>query len=101
MADNPDDIIVNSTDLSNVQDGVYIGQYKSAMVSAKVEVIVKENKIIEIKILQHDCGLGTKAEVIVDEVVNAQTLEVDTVSGATLSSKVILKAVEDALSKGK
>ena len=97
MADNPDDIIVNSIDLSKVQDGVYVGHYKSAMVSAKVEVTVKDNKIVEIKISQHDCGLGTKAEGIVDDVVNAQTLEVDTVSGATLSSKVILKAVEDAL----
>ena len=37
------------------------------------------------------------AEGIIDEVIAAQTLQVDTVSGATRSSKAILKAVELAL----
>ncbi|HCQ90906.1 MAG TPA: hypothetical protein DIU45_15820 [Clostridium sp.] len=36
-----------------------------------------------------------------EEIEKAQSLQVDEVSGATLSSKVILKAVEIALEKGK
>jgi len=97
MSPDPNDIVVNSIDLSNVEDGVYVGEYKSTMVSAKVKVTVKNNEITEIQILEHECGTGTKAEMIVDEVVSTQSLDVDTVSGVTLSSKVILKAVEIAL----
>jgi len=40
---------------------------------------------------------GKPAEAIVDSVVAAQSLQVDIVSGATLSSKCILKAIEVAL----
>ncbi len=42
-----------------------------------------------------------KAEKIPDKVLEEQSLQVDIVSGATFSSKVILKAVEDALNKGR
>jgi len=97
MSPDPDNIIINNIDLSNVEDGIYIGKYKTTMVSAKVQVAVKNNEINDIKILEHECGTGTKAEIIVDDVVNTQSLDVDTVSGATLSSKVILKAVENAI----
>ena len=97
MSPDPDNIIINNIDLLNVEDGIYIGEYKTTMVSAKVQVTVKSNEISDIKILVHECGTGTKAQIIVDDVVNTQSLDVDTVSGATLSSKVILKAVENAL----
>ena len=40
---------------------------------------------------------GEKAEEIIYEVINMQSIDVDTVSGATYSSKVILKAIENAL----
>ena len=46
-------------------------------------------------------GKGSQAEKIVNEVVNKQSLDVDLVSGATISSKVIIKSVENALSNGK
>jgi len=37
--------------------------------------------------------------VLYDRVVQAQSLQVDTISGSTLTSKAYLKAVEDALNK--
>jgi uncharacterized protein with FMN-binding domain len=40
---------------------------------------------------------GKKAEAIVPAIIEAQNLTVDVVSGATGSSKAILKAVENAL----
>ncbi|WP_353955500.1 FMN-binding protein [uncultured Clostridium sp.] len=50
---------------------------------------------------EHDCGLGKKAEKITEEIEKMQSLQVDEISGATLSSKVILKAVETAIENGK
>lgn len=42
-------------------------------------------------------GLGSTAESIVNDVVQEQSLDIDIVSGATVSSKCILKAVENAI----
>jgi uncharacterized protein with FMN-binding domain len=53
--------------------------------------------IQNIDLIKHFNGRGEKAEVIIPKVVEAQSLKVDVVSGATASSKAILKAVETAL----
>jgi uncharacterized protein with FMN-binding domain len=42
---------------------------------------------------------GQGAEIIPEKVIEAQSLKVDSVSGATYSSKVILKAIQDAILK--
>ena len=52
------------------------------------------------QLLEHQTGLGGKAEAIIDQVIQNQSLEVDAVSGATTSSKTILKAIENALQSG-
>jgi len=85
--------------LTNTEDGVYAGRYHAFPVMVEVEVTVKSHAITEIKLVKHVNGQGTKAEVITDKVIDRQSLQVDVVSGATYSSKVILKAIENALSK--
>jgi uncharacterized protein with FMN-binding domain len=49
--------------------------------------------------VKHVNGQGKPAEVITEKVIETQSLQVDVVSGATYSSKVILKAIENALAK--
>jgi len=93
-------IEIGSVNFNNLRDGTYTGEYKSDPVSVIVNVDVAGNKITSIKIEKHECGTGKKAEEITKDVIKAQSLEVDVVSGATHSSKVILKAVELALEKG-
>ena len=66
---------------------------------ARVQVTVKSEKIEDISLLEHRTEKGRPAEVIVDKMVAEQTTKVDAVSGATNSSKVIMKAVENALEK--
>ena len=68
-------------------------------IAAKVEVDIKDKKISNIKLLEHKNERGGKAEVIPERVVEAQSLKVDTISGATNSSKVILEAIQNALTK--
>ena len=93
-------IQISTVNLTSVDDGSYFGKYSSGPCSAKVKVCVKNHKIEKISLLEHKNGMGSKAETIVDNVVDRQTLDVDTVSGATVSSKVILKSIENALLKG-
>lgn len=88
---------VEDVDLSTVADGTYSGSYDCFPVAAEVEVTVENHMIKIIELVKHNHGQGGAAEVIPEKVVEAQTLNVDTVTGATYSSKVILKAIEDAL----
>ncbi len=93
-------IQIQNVDLSNIEDGVYFGEYGfNGLVKAEVKVEVKNKAISYIDLIKHDNGKGKNAEAIPQEVVKAQSLDVDTVTGATVSSKVILKAIENALIK--
>ncbi len=93
-----EDVQIEDVDLSQVADGVYKESYfYNEGMGATVVVTVIDHKIDTIVIQEHKTGLGKKAEAIVDRVVEAQSLEVDAVSGATGSSKIILKAIENAL----
>ena len=87
----------SNLNISDVSDGVYIGEYDVNFVYAKVEVTVKAGVITNIDILEHKNGRGSRAEVVIDRIVEEQKIEVDAVSGATNSSIVIKKAVENAL----
>ncbi len=92
-------ITVSDVDFSKVEDGVYSGSYKLFPVEAEVKVTVKNHEITQIDLVKHTTGQGALAEVIPDKVVKAQNLKVDVVSGATQSSKAILKAIEAALNQ--
>ncbi len=82
-------------------DGVYEGSYSSWPNSAAVTVSVKDGRVAEIFIVRHVASwIGKKAEpVIPARIIDAQSTRVDAVSGATNSSRVIMNAVQDALSK--
>jgi len=93
-------IEIENVDLQTVADGEYTGEYDAILVKVTVKVVVKDHKIESIELLQHENGRGGDAEIIPANVVKAQSLQVDTISGATASSKVILEAIEQALKKG-
>lgn len=87
-------------DLTKVEDGVYEGQCDTGVVQARVQVTVRDHRMESIELLEHENGRGTPAEAILDQMVQNQTTAVDAVSGVTCSSKVIRKAVENALAEG-
>ena len=88
---------INGIDLAQIPDGTYVGEYSAYPVAAEVEVTVMDHAITGIDLTKHTNGKGGDAEVIPQMVVDAQSLLVDTISGATFSSKVILLAIQDAL----
>ena len=87
--------------ISDISDGVYIGEYDVNFIYAKVEVTVQNGEITNINILEHRHERGKTAEVIADSMVDEQKIDVDAISGATNSSIVIKKAVENALKSRK
>lgn len=89
--------VIGEPDISDIADGTYVGEYDVGFIYAKVEVSVRDGEISGIEILEHRNGRGEAAEAVVDRIIDGQRLDVDAVSGATNSSTVIKKAVENAL----
>lgn len=80
--------------------GTYTAVAKGNNGDVKVEVEFSETSIVSVKVLEHSetAGLSdTPIQRIPEEIVSGQTLAVDTVSGATVTSKAILAAVEDCV----
>ncbi len=83
--------------LDEIPNGSYFGSFSTFPVAAEVEAVIRNQEIVEVIILKHNHGRGGDAEVVSDRVVASQSMRVDTVSGDTYSSIVILKAIENAL----
>lgn len=80
--------------------GTYTAQAKGMMGDVKVEVVITEGKIESVSVVSHDetAGLSDPAiELVPQAIVDAQSTDVDTVSGATVTSEAIIKAVDDCL----
>lgn len=91
------DIAITDVNLYNISDGTYVGSYDAKLVAAEVQVDVYDHTIKDVYIVYHKNKRGKNAESIVEEIKSAQSLEVDSITGATNSSKVILKAIQNAL----
>lgn len=88
-------------DAEGVPDGTYQGECDVKFIRARVEVSVVSGKIQTIRLLEHFTDQGAAAEGIEQVIVQQQRVDVDAVSGATNSSGVIKKAVDNALSAGR
>jgi uncharacterized protein with FMN-binding domain len=93
---------LNAVDFGKLKDGTYIGEYGGGMYKWRVNsarVTVSSGKISDIELLNSsDPGAkNTKQDELYDRVIKEQSLQVDTISGATLTSKAYLQAVENAL----
>ena len=92
-------IEIEDLDLSDIDDGIYKGEYSAFPITVIVDVTIFNHAITQIDIIKHDNGKGQAAEAIVDDVILMQSLDIDLISDATYSSKVILLAIDNALYK--
>jgi len=63
------------------------------------DVTVSNGRVTDIRLVgsKDPADKNTQHEVLYDRVIQAQSLQVDTISSATLTSKAYLQAVENAL----
>lgn len=97
--DDIKEIKIDGIDLAGARDGTWEGICETSLIKVTVHVTIDAARITDIKITRHTCGKGKPAEAITQKVVEKQTTKVDTVSGASGSSIVILKAIENAVAK--
>lgn len=88
-------------DASAYKDGTYYGTGKGFAGTMKVKVDISGGKIVSISIVSTKDGDGyvKSASSLLDTIVEKQSTNVDTVSGATFSSRGIIAAVRSALSQ--
>ena len=85
-------------DGDKISDGIYEGNYRSGPVKAVVKVKIKNQKISKIELLKHITWKGKNVEMIIpNRIIEEQSTRVDAVSGATISSHVIMNAVQNAI----
>ena len=88
---------ISSVDLSDIADGEYAGAYECWRWSNTVVVTVENHRITDIEVVHGPNGRESIREDLMGCVMDAQSPDVDAVSGATADSKAFLKAVENAL----
>ena len=82
--------------------GTYNGEAYGNASTVVVDVTVSDTEIKDIKIVQHNetpILWEAARDTVVSSILENQTLAVDTVSGATVSSKAIISAVSNAIEK--
>ncbi|CQR54786.1 FMN-binding protein [Paenibacillus riograndensis] len=96
-------------DFKKLRNGIYVGQFtgtKDHFRDTKVQVTIRGGQISDIQILKGaldkqgkplELKKGQSIADLFDHVIQSQSLQVDVISGATLTSKAHLKALENAL----
>ncbi len=102
-------MVIADVDFKKLHDGVYAGAYrgkKEGLRNAAVEVSVDSGAVTKIKITEGSLAnekqtseLRNRLSIndLFNRVIESQSLKVDVISGATLTSKAHLKAVENAV----
>ncbi len=91
---------INKSEQKKYKDGTYTGVGKGKNPDLKVAVTIKDNKITNVEIISNNETKGKEAlNTIPNKIVDTQSTDVDVVSGATMTSKGIMEAVNDALSQ--
>jgi len=91
---------IHNVDLNNLENGTYTGEFAYGHYTYRVEVGIKDHIIEKINVTHgRNSEKAKAAEGVIEEIISEQKIDVEAISGATTTSKAILKAVELALNK--
>ncbi|XVG96314.1 FMN-binding protein [Eubacteriales bacterium KG127] len=92
---------IKEKDISRLKDGEYTGEANGYGGIIKVNVTIKNGKIAKVDVISHNetPEYFKAAKKIIDNMIAKNSFDVDSVSGATISSNALKEAVADALSK--
>jgi uncharacterized protein with FMN-binding domain len=93
-------LAISNVNTSTLSDGVYNGKYNGGRWSNELIVTVENHKITDIKVIKDVLFPKPEAtQELINKVLDTQSIDVDVVSGATVTSKAYQKAIENALEK--
>ena len=94
-----DALTFEAVDMNRLQDGSYEGESQTGLVQVRLRLRIQNAAIQRIELLQHDNGMGKDAERILEDIQKQNSTAVDDVSSATISSRAIRMAAQNALKK--
>ena len=93
-------LVIGDVNLKSLNDGVYEGRYDGDRWSNEVSVTVKDHEITGIDIVKDvKFPNGDVSKKLIENVIEKQTPNIDTVSGATVTCKAYMKSIENALTR--
>lgn len=96
------DISIDGVNKEGLSEGIFVGEYKFGRWSNRIQVTIDNGKIVDLKILDDVTFVSEEvSEELFTRVIEKQNTDVDVVSGATVTSKAYLKAIENAVSGNK
>ena len=92
---------LNRIDFNRLKDGIYTGGFEGGMYKWRenqMRVVVEAGKVTKIDIINSKEKISPEvSKTLFDRVLAAQSLRIDTISGATITSKAYLQGIENAL----
>ncbi len=82
------------------KDGTFSGKARGINADVVVEVVIKDGVIVEVNIVEHEeteSLAGPAIETVTKAIVDAQSVNVDSVTGATVTSDAVKAAVVQAI----
>lgn len=93
---------IADTDTAKLKDGTFTGEAEMAGYVYRTVVVIRNKKIVSVKAVDNrKSPYAYLAEGVFRKVLKNQNANVDVITGATTTSKALLKSVENALSKSK
>ena len=95
-------ITVMDVQTDSLSDGEFVGTYENKRWDNKVKIQIESGTITDVEII--DTVMFEKPEVteaLISQVLDKQSLEIDGVTGATVTVNAYLKAIENALMKAR
>jgi len=94
---------LNKVDFSNLKDGTYKGSFNGGMYKWReneIQVKVENGQVTNIQVLKNKENRPKEfTDKLFNRVIQSQSLQVDVVTGATMTSKAYLQGAENALKK--
>jgi uncharacterized protein with FMN-binding domain len=106
---NPNTLVVNSSPSASFKNGTYTGQVVNAYYGlVQVQVVISNGKISDVKFLQYPNDRRTSQRInttvmpwLTQEAIQAQSANVNLISGATLTSEGFVNSLQSALVSAK
>lgn len=94
-------LAVPDLDFSALPDGIYQGGFSHGRWLYQVEVQVRAGVVEDIEIIKcaHEPLIRSLNRRIIEEILQNQSLDIQGVSGATVNTRALQKAIEDAVKR--
>lgn len=91
-------MVIQDTDLSGLSDGIYRGEALCGSFTYEAEAEVNGQRIVHLKMTRNRTSQFARyAEGVLPKILRQQNANVDAITGATTTSKCLMKAVETTL----